>query len=125
MSDNLVSRGIRGAITIESNTEKEIEDATVELLSCLLEKNKIEVGNISHVIFSLTKDIDAAFPAKFARKNLGWDHVPMICTNELGVPESLKKCIRVLMVVNTSLSQEEVHHAYLRGAVRLRPDLVD
>lgn len=125
MSENLVSRGVRGAITIESNSEVEIEAATVELLGVLLEKNKIDAKDISHVIFSLTKDIDAAFPAKFARKNLGWDYVPMICTNELGVPESLKKCIRVLMVVNTSLSQEAIHHAYLKGAAKLRPDLVD
>ena len=78
MSEKLVSRGVRGAITIESNTEAEIEAATVELLGVLLEKNKIEAKDISHVIFSLTKDIDAAFPAKFARKNLGWAYVPTL-----------------------------------------------
>lgn len=123
MSNNLVSRGVRGAITVEHNTREEIENATVELLSLLIEKNKIDTSEISHAVFSLTRDIDSAFPAEFARKRLEWDHVPMICTNEVLVPDSLPLCIRVLLVINTALKQNEVHHIYLKGAARLRPDL--
>ena len=36
----------------------------------LLNKNKIETDMISHVIFTLTKDLNADFPAKYARINL-------------------------------------------------------
>jgi chorismate mutase len=43
---------------------------------------------------------------------------------EIGVPGRLEKCIRVLVHVNTSRSQAEMVHVYLREAVSLRPDLV-
>lgn len=125
MGEKLFTRGVRGALTIEHNTREEIETATLEILNLLIEKNKIDSKDISHVIFSLTKDIDAAFPAEFARKKLGWDNVAMICTNEVCVPGSLKMCIRVLLVINTALSQEEIQHVYIKGAVKLRPDLAN
>ena len=116
-------RSIRGATTVEENTKEAIKEATVELLSEILAKNPITKEDISHVIFTLTKDVNADFPAKFARIELGFDDVPMICSNEIEVPNALPMCIRVLMVVNTDLSQKEINHIYLREAKKLRPDL--
>ncbi len=123
MQNNSKTRGIRGAITIAENTPEEVKSATIELLNLLIQKNGIETEDISHVIFTVTTDIDAAFPALYARKNFGWDDVAMICTNEIPVQGSLKMCIRVLIVVNTTLKQSEIKHIYLKGAERLRPDL--
>ncbi|HHY26812.1 MAG TPA: chorismate mutase [Desulfitobacterium dehalogenans] len=117
-------RGIRGAITIQENDVEEIRQATQELLKEMMMRNSLVTEDIISAIFTLTKDIDAAFPATFARQ-LGWDRVPMICLNEIPVPGSLPLCIRVLLHVESSLTQEEIHPVYLRDAVNLRRDLVE
>lgn len=116
------TRAIRGAITLEENTKDAIKQATIELLSEIIKQNSIKTEDISHVIFTLTKDLDADFPAKFARTEMGFDYVPMICAHEINPPGSLPMCFRILMVINSNLSQKEIRHVYLRGARKLRPD---
>jgi len=115
----MISKGIRGAITVKENTEEAIKDSTIKLLKTLVEKNNVEQHFISHVIFSLTTDLNAAFPAKFARLDLGWSDVPMMCFNEIDVPNSLRMCLRVLVVVNCS-ENFEPEFVYLEGAENLR-----
>jgi chorismate mutase len=53
----------------------------------------------------------------------GWTYVPVMCMQELPVQNSLKMCVRIMMHVNTTQSQEEIIHVYLKGAKVLRPDL--
>ncbi|MBR2429844.1 chorismate mutase [bacterium] len=115
----MLTKGIRGAITVKANTSDAICDATIKLLEKIVEKNNIEINMISHVIFSLTQDLNADFPAKFARLNLNWDTVPMMCFNEINVPNSLKMCLRVLVVINCS-ENFEPEFVYLDGAENLR-----
>ena len=86
----MISKGIRGAITVDENSPEAIGAATIKLLKEMLNRNKIETDMISHVIFTLTKDLNADFPAKYARINLKWKDVPMMCFHELDVPNSLK-----------------------------------
>ena len=117
-------RGVRGAITIEDDTPAAIEKATVELFAKILDVNKIEIEDISHIIFTLTKDIKTSFPAKFVRRNFKIQYVPLLCVNEMDIEPSLKKCLRILMVVNTEKKQNEIKHVYLGGARILRSDLV-
>ena len=119
----MFSRGIRGAITVEFDTPDNIKEATIELVTEILEKNSIKTEDISHVIFTLTKDLKSAFPAKFAREYLNFSSVPMMCFNELQIDGSLEKCLRILIVVNTEKQQEEIQHVYLKGAKVLRSDL--
>lgn len=115
----MISKGIRGAITVRENTEDSIKEATIKLIETIVEKNNIEPHIISHAIFSLTSDLNAAFPAKFARLDLGWSEVPMMCFNEIDVPNALPKCLRVLVVVNCS-ENFEPEFVYLEGAESLR-----
>ena len=119
----MLSRGIRGAITLSANTKEEIELATVELLNEIIGKNEIKTQDVSFAIFTLTSDLNADFPAKYARINCGFNQVPMMCYQELDVPNSLKMCLRVLLNVNTSKTQDEIKHIYLKGATALRGDL--
>lgn len=116
-------RGIRGAITVNQNSAQCIKDSTIELLQVLMANNCCKIEDISHVIFTMTKDLTAAFPAKFARDILHWDNVPMMCFNELDIDDSLKMCLRILVVVNTEKKQDEIKHVYLKGAKKLRPDI--
>ena len=115
----MITKGIRGAITVDDNTPESIGAATIRLLKEMTKRNNVDLELISHVIFSLTKDLNADFPAKYARINLKWKDVPMMCFNEIDVPNSLKKCLRVLMVVNCS-ENFEPEFVYLGGAENLR-----
>ena len=120
----MFQRGIRGAITIDSNTEEAVRKATVELISEMKKQNGYNEKDISHAIFTLTDDIDCIYPAKIAREELSnWKYVPMVCFPEMKIENSLKKCLRVLIVINTELNQDEIKHVYLKGAQKLREDL--
>jgi len=114
-------RGIRGAITVKANSSKEIISSTEKLLKEMVKANKIKVEDIASAIFSVTRDLDADFPAQAAR-NLGWSYTPLLCTYEIDVPGGLKKCIRVLLHVNTNKSQKAIKNIYLSEAKNLRPD---
>lgn len=115
-------RGVRGAITVDTNDREQILSATRRMLALLIRRNEIEKQDIASAQFTVTKDLDAEFPALAARQ-LGWIEVPLICGYEIHVPGSLDKCIRILMHWNTDKQQSEIHHVYLGGAERLRPDL--
>lgn len=115
----MITRGIRGAITVDENTPESIGSAVIKLLQEIVKRNNIDLELISHVIFSATSDLYADNPAKYARINLKWKDVPMMCFNEMEVPGSLHKCIRVLVVVNCSESFEP-EFVYLDGAKDLR-----
>ena len=121
----MFSRGIRGAITVENDTPQDIENATTELFSKISELNEIESCDISHIVFTMTKDLKSAYPAKFLREHFDVAFVPLMCMNELEIQGSLEKCLRVLVVVNTEKSQNEIKHVYLGGAKKLRPDIAD
>ena len=114
-----MTKGIRGAITVDDNTVDSLKSATIELLTALLDKNKISKDQISHVIFTTTQDLNADFPAKFARLDLGFDDVAMMCFHELDVPNSLPMCLRVLIVVNCN-ENFAPQFVYLKGASHLR-----
>jgi chorismate mutase len=113
-------RGIRGATTVERNTRDEILAATTELLQLLIQHNDLHPEDVASAIFTVTEDLDAEFPALAARY-LGWTEVALMCTREIPVPNSLEKCIRVLLHVNTTRTAAEIQHVYVRGAVNLRP----
>ena len=79
--------------------------------------------NIISIIFSVTSDLDAAFPATAARQ-MGFDRVAMLSTYEMDVPDSLRKCIRVLMHIQTDKKNDELAYVYLKEARKLRPDII-
>jgi chorismate mutase len=118
-------RGIRGATTVGKNEETEIIEATKQLLIEMIEANGIQAEDVVSVFISVTKDLFATFPAKALRKIEGWTYVPVMCMQEIPVPNSLEKCIRIMMHVETSVLQKEIRHIYLNNAVVLRPDLVN
>lgn len=115
----MITKGIRGAVTVEENSESSIKEATLLLLNEMIAKNNIDVSNISHVIFTLSNDLNAAFPAKFARQDLGWNETAMMCFHELDVPGSLKMCLRTLIVLNCE-ENFKPQFVYLKEAAKLR-----
>lgn len=116
-----VCRGVRGATTVVENDSREILAATRELLAMMIRLNGIESEDVASAVFTTTPDLNAVFPATAARQ-LGWMSVPLLCGHEMGVPDSLSRCVRILLHWNTDRSQGEIHHVYLKEAVQLRPD---
>jgi chorismate mutase len=114
-------RGVRGATTVRANDAKAIFDATAELLRTLAELNGLRPDDIGYVWFTVTPDLDAAFPADAARAGLGWTDVPLICGREIPVPGALAMCVRVLIAWNTAKPQKDIRHAFMHGAKSLRP----
>ena len=118
------TRGIRGATTVLADEPELILQATRELLEAILKENLgMTPEDVGSAIFTVTDDLASTFPAQAARQ-MGWSMVPMMCAREIPVPGSLPKVIRVLVHWNTETPQSGVKHVYLRGAVKLRPDLV-
>jgi len=83
--------------------------------------NGVHPEDVAAALFTTTRDLDADFPARAARE-MGWSDVPLICGNEIAVPGSLDRCLRILLLINTEKRPEEIVHVYLRGASVLRPD---
>ena len=117
-------RGIRGATTVDSNTRNDILQGATELLRRMVDANGVRVEDVASVIFTTTPDLNAEFPALAARQ-MGWNHVALLCGHEMNVPGSLPRCLRILLHVNTEKQAEEIVHVYLKEARALRHDLVD
>ena len=115
-------RGVRGATTVAVNDPGEIAERTKELIRLLVESNGMRPNDIASAVFTVTEDLDAAFPAVGARGFSEWKDIPLLCVREISVPGSLGRCIRILIHWNTERPQAEIRHVFLRGARYLRPE---
>lgn len=116
-------RAIRGATTASENSKEAIREAVTELLNELERYNPIDPDDIISVTFSVTRDLDAVFPAAIARERSYWRNAPLLDVQQMHVEGSLERCIRCLILVNTPDPYVKIHHSYLRQAKSLRPDL--
>ena len=112
-------RGIRGATTADENTSESILDATTDLLRHMVGANGTQIEDIAAIYFTVTQDLDAEFPPLAARR-MGWTDLALLCATEIPVPGSQDRCIRVLMLVNSEKSQDDVRFVYLKDAANLR-----
>jgi chorismate mutase len=115
----MITKGIRGAITVEANTPEAIREASVELFKELIRKNSLIEKNVSHIIFTVTSDLDAVYPAKFVRSDIGWKNTALMCLPELQIANSAPMCIRV-MIIYTCVESFIPKYVYLKGAADLR-----
>lgn len=116
---------IRGAITAENNTTEDITSATIELFGEIIRQNDLSISDIVNIIFSVTKDLNAVYPAKALREHFDVAATPLFCLQEADIQNSLEKCIRVMITVSYDKAKEDVKHVYLKGAAKLRPDLLN
>ena len=112
---------IRGATTVSVNAAEEIENAAAELIDEIMNRNFLGGEDIVAIIFSCTKDLTAAYPAKGAREKSGLNKVPMFCVQEQYVVGAVDKCIRALVLCQKTI--KDARHIYLKGAINLRRDL--
>ncbi len=115
---------IRGAITAEENTRDCVLENTRMLLNKIIKENDLDLQDIISVIFTATNDIDSVYPAVAAR-GVGIVEAGLMCVQEMFVEGSLQMCVRVLVIAETDKKQRDMKHVYLKGAVKLRPDLAE
>ncbi|MFM9110000.1 MAG: chorismate mutase [Prochlorococcaceae cyanobacterium] len=123
MNGSLTLRALRGATTASANTAEAIAEAVAELIDALTAHNRLEGERLLSVVFSVTADLDACFPAAIARRRPGWDAVALLDCQQMAVAGDLPRCIR-LLAHGWLASDQPVVHPYLREAARLRPDRV-
>ncbi len=116
-------RAIRGATTADANTREAIFDASRELIRTMISENNINADDMVDIIFTVTPDLTAVFPAAAVRA-MGITNVPLLDMAAPDIDGALKMCIRVMMHINSELSNDDINHVYLKGAKVLRPDLV-
>lgn len=117
-----MQRGVRGAIQAAANERAAILEAAEELMHAVIRANGIRPENAASVFFTVTGDLNAVFPAE-VRSRIGWSQVPFLCAQEIPVPGSLERVVRVLVLFECELRQEEIQHQYLGAAEILRLDL--
>ena len=112
---------IRGATTSSGNTSKEIENSVVELIDELISRNDLDSKKILSITFTVTRDLDACFPASIARKRFGFDSVAFLDCQQMYIQEDINFCIRLMALVLLP-KNSLIRHPYLRGASNLRAD---
>src|SRR5262245_56188029 len=117
----MATRGVRGATTVDRNDAAAVRERTDELMRLLIASNGILPEDVASVLFTVTEDVDAEFPAVAVRSMKGWEEVPLLCSREIPVAGALGCCIRVLILWNPDRPQNEIRHAFVRGARTLRP----
>lgn len=116
---NMRCRGIRGATRVAANTREEILASARELLGQMVAANRLQSEDVACAIFTTTVDLNAEFPTVAARE-LGWWDVALLCSHEMAVPDGMPRCLRILLLVNTDKTPQELAHVYLRGTEVLR-----
>lgn len=114
---------IRGATTVNEDTKEDISSAAIELMSAIIESNNLMPEEVISVIFSCTEDIKSDYPGKYIREYFKWNKIAFMHFNEMDVQDSLKKCIRVMLLINREHS-DDINFIYLNNARELRKDLI-
>ena len=113
---------IRGATTVDANTEEAMSPRVQEMLLAMLERNGVTHDDVVSALFTATPDLTAAFPATAAR-GVGFGDIPLICASEIAVPNATPLCVRVMLHVYSERPRADIRHVYLHGAQGLHDDL--
>ena len=115
-------RALRGATTLDADTEEQMQQRVQALIAQMLERNGVHHDDLISLVFTATEDITSVFPAAAARA-VGLGDVPLLCARELSIVGGTPLCVRILLHLNTERARNELHHVYLEGARGLRDDL--
>ena len=107
--------------TVGAASPGDIKLRPEELLSELLERNRLTADDIVSILFTATPDLRSDFPAAAARA-LGLSHTPLLCAQEIPVAGAVERCIRVMIHCYAPAGVAR-HHVYLHEARQLRLDL--
>lgn len=111
-------KALRGATNFTQNTEAEIKVKTEELFLELIKRNNLSFKDMVCVIFSLTGDITAAYPAATFREKFSGS-VPLFSCLEPNIEGGMPLTLRVMILHEG----EQNIPVYLHETKNLRKDL--
>ncbi|MDI3419001.1 chorismate mutase [Streptomyces luteolus] len=115
-------RAVRGAVQLERDDARHMDERVGALLTEVLERNDLTQDDLISVWFTATPDLHSDFPAAAARK-LGITDVPLICAQELDIEGAMPRVVRLLAHIESDRPRSEVAHVYLGAAAALRKDI--
>lgn len=115
-------RAVRGAIQVDADEREAILEGTAELVAEVMSRNELTTDDVISVLFTVTPDLTAEFPALAARKT-GFHAVPLMCATEIPVPGAMPRVVRLMAHVESGRPRAQIQHVYLRGAMALRLDI--
>jgi len=113
---------LRGATSVERDEPRMILDATAELMREIMSRNGLVPAMTVSCIFTATADLSSEFPAAAARA-VGFEGVSLLCAQEIPVPGSMPRVIRVLIHYHHADADHTPDHVYLGETRALRADL--
>lgn len=114
---------IRGATTVKKNSIEEILNETKVLVETIIKDNDLNIDDIISMIFTMTSDLDSVYPSVAVRDILNICDTPLLNFEEKYIQGSLRKCVRVMVNINSDKKKNEIKHIYLNEAKNLRPDI--
>lgn len=115
-------KAVRGAVSLDQNTENNLTGWVDRLFNEILKKNNIKIDEIVSIIFSQTQDITFN-PAKALRLSNNITETPLFCTQEPVCEDFTHPLmLRILITYNTESSAKAVP-VYLGNAQDLRRDI--
>ena len=115
-------KAVRGAISLDENTESDLQEKVSKLFGEVIVKNNIRIESIVSIIFSQTPDVSYN-PAKALRVSRNLTETPLFCTQEpvcIDFPQ--KMMIRLLLTYNSDLPGS-AKPVYMGDAAVLRKDI--
>lgn len=111
-------KALRGAVNFTEDSIEAIDERTEELISELIKQNDLSFGDIVCVVFSLTSDITAAYPAATLRNKFS-SSVPLFSCTEPNIQGGMSLTLRVMILHYGKLNNP----VYLYETKNLRKDL--
>ena len=115
-------RAVRGAVQLERDEPRHMDEQVSLLLSAILERNSLGADDLISIWFTATPDLHSDFPAAAARR-LGIVDVPLICAQELDIEGALPRVVRILAHIESDRPRADIAHVYLGAAAALRKDI--
>ncbi|MFE3328392.1 chorismate mutase [Streptomyces sp. NPDC059176] len=115
-------RAVRGAVQLERDESGHMDERVGELLTAILERNRLAADDVISIWFTATPDLHSDFPAAAARA-LGIVDVPLICAQELDVDGAMPRVVRILAHIESDVPKSKIAHVYLGAAAALRKDI--
>lgn len=98
---------IRGAVDAQ-NTASSIINQSKILLEEIINVNNLDKKEIKCVLFTVTQDLDKAYPALAARY-IGLNDTALICLNEMFVEGQMQGVIRLSVFYNDDIEKKDVY----------------
>lgn len=115
-------RAVRGATQVDADERDHVLERTRELVTEVLESNKLDQDAIISITFTATRDIASVAPALAARQ-LGLNEPALLCAQEMHVEGGMTMLVRLLAHIDTELERDQIRNVYLHGTETLRADI--